>query len=266
MKIAMVQVYASTQDMAANYNKIAGHVREASEQGVTCICFPELTLTGYDLNKSDETIDKQYDYLEALRTLAEQLNMTILVGGIERDGTKRYIAQFVLHHTIESYRKIHIGNKEKAYVTPGEKIHVFQSRGLTFGIMVCYDTHFPELASIMTRMGAQVIFAPSASPNDPRKRIEMWKKYMVARAYDNRITVLATNLIFGEKGGGMIGYDGRGELRLSLASLEDYRMIIDLKSYDFHKKGMRDRLFHHDRQPLIYQKAEETLVKSWNDS
>ncbi len=266
MKIAMVQLCASTQHMASNYKRIVDYVMRAYDQGVDMICFPELTLTGYDLSKSNEDLDRQDDYLKELRTLAERLHMTILVGGIERDGTKRYITQFVLHTTIESYRKIHIGKKEGQYVASGDKVHVFQSKLLTFGIMLCYDTHFPELASIMARMGAKVIFAPSASPNDPMKRIQMWEKYMIARAYDNRVSVLATNLIFGEKGGGVLGYDDMGDVLCSYGSIDDHMMIVDHQPHDFQKAGMRHRLFSHDRQPGIYQKAEEMLVNAWNDS
>jgi predicted amidohydrolase len=64
---------------------------------------------------------------------------------------------------------------------------VFRARGLSFGIGLCWDWHFPEVATIYSLKGAEVLFAPHASPTIIGDRKEIWLRYLCARAYDNSV-------------------------------------------------------------------------------
>jgi len=58
-----------------------------------------------------------------------------------------------------------------------KKAHLIQAgrpglraAGIRFGIQLCYDAHFPELATRMALDGAEVIFMPHASRAVPRRK------------------------------------------------------------------------------------------------
>ncbi|NOX32549.1 MAG: amidohydrolase, partial [Deltaproteobacteria bacterium] len=92
------------------------------------------------------------------------------------------------------YRKIHTAPFEKQYFKAGNKIMVFQSHGLTFGIQLCYDAHFPELALSMALKKADIIFIPHASPRgSSREKYESWIRHLTARAFDNGLYIAACN-------------------------------------------------------------------------
>jgi len=139
-------------------------------------------------------------------------------------------------------------------VTKGDAIKDFSCKALTFGIMLCYDGHFPDLATIMADQGAQLIFNPSASPNDPAKRLTMWQKYLPARAYDNRVWVAGLNLPFKGKGGGMALWNSDGDCVKTYADQEDAMVIFDWYETVYNKTSMKQRDFKVDRCPDVYDK------------
>ena len=54
-------------------------------------------------------------------------------------------------------------------------VPLFDVHGITLGIQLCYDAHFPELSTRMALDGADVIFMPHASPRGtPSKKLDSW--------------------------------------------------------------------------------------------
>ena len=94
------------------------------------------------------------------------------------------------------YRKVHTAPPEKETFNPGDAISVFEAKGVTFGVQLCYDAHFPELSAAMTRNGAEVLFIPHASPRgNPEEKHRSWMRHLTARAFDNSVYVVACNQI-----------------------------------------------------------------------
>ncbi|GKX29637.1 amidohydrolase [Vallitalea longa] len=254
MKIAMVQTKPVINEMESNFRTILSFIEEAIEQNVELICFPEMALCGYTFENLEWQVTKHKSYIERLRIEANKNNITIVIGGIEKLLDEYYLAQFVIDEDIDSYHKIHIGNKERCFVTAGEEIKVFKKNDLIFGIMMCYDTHFPELSTYMALSGANLILAPSAVPNDSSKRVDSWKKYLVARAYDNRVYVAANNLIFDNGGGGMICYDPNGDMIECDRGNDESMLIFEVEKGNYSKTSMKKRDFKLDRKPELYEK------------
>lgn len=245
---------AAVDDLNRNNEKIITYVEVAIKEGATLICFPEMVMIGYGFYKLAERLAYQNHLMEKLIAIARNNGVTILIGGIESIEPHYYISHFVINDTIDTYRKIHIGQKEGHYVTSGEDVKVFKIGDLTFGIMTCYDSHFPELSTIMANQGAQIIFNPTASPNDPKKRTAMWQKYLPARAYDNRVWVMATNLRFNNKGGGTMVVNSDGDVVKLSISDEDEMVLVEYHKKTYSQTSMRDRDFKIDRRDDIYKK------------
>lgn len=254
MKIALVQMTASVDNSQQNETLIMGHIDASIKQGVTHICFPEMSMVGYGFEHMTERMIQQDMLMTKLQERSIESGLTIIIGGLEACEGSTYISQYVIGSSIESYRKIHVGQKERLHVKSGEEIKIFECDGIKVGLMLCYDGHFPELATIMAEQGAELLLNPSASPNNPERRLEMWQKYLTARAYDNRVWVAATNLRFNGRGGGMLVIDGDGQEVMSSSVNKDEMMVFDYTPVNYSKTSMKKRDFKVDRQQAIYDK------------
>lgn len=100
---------------------------------------------------------------------------------------------------IAKHRKVHLFDinvrdgqqfRESDILSPGDKITVFQTDSVTFGLAVCYDIRFPELFRLMTLKGAEVILVPAAfnMTTGPRH----WELLFRSRALDNQVFTIGT--------------------------------------------------------------------------
>jgi predicted amidohydrolase len=92
------------------------------------------------------------------------------------------------------YRKIHLfdaqGFGESTFIKPGPSTSpvVFESGGVRFGLMACYDLRFPELARSLADAGAQVLLVCSSWVPGTHKT-EQWLALNAARAIENSVYV-----------------------------------------------------------------------------
>lgn len=79
--------------------------------------------------------------------------------------------------------------QESLTLTSGDRVTVFDCAFGRFGLAICYDMRFPELASISARLGAGAMIYPGAfnTTTGPRH----WELLQRARAMDNQLYVVA---------------------------------------------------------------------------
>jgi predicted amidohydrolase len=65
---------------------------------------------------------------------------------------------------------------------------VFEHGGVRFGLMICYDVRFPELARSLADAGAQVLLVRSSRVPGEHKT-EQWLVLNAARAIENSVYV-----------------------------------------------------------------------------
>ena len=209
LRIALVQM-DSGQGRLKNLEKIESFAAKAGRQGAQIICFPEMSITGYAIDRPDAIAEVvPGPSSKILSNIAVANRIIVLAGLIEKEKDKYFITQVVAFTDgrIESYRKTHLGRRERRTLGPGESLPVFRAKTdagqeICFAIGICYDMHFPEIATVFSLKGAQIIFSPHASPLGGERRLEVWNRYMGARAYDNTLYIAACNHIdhAGEKG------------------------------------------------------------------
>ncbi len=205
--IAMAVMHAPVRETDGNLARMEGIVRSAADRNVEILCFPELCITGYSTRPVIRETALQRDGREVryVADLAKTFGMAILAGMAERDGNRIFAAHFVASPdgSVGFYRKVHLAPPEKSVFSAGDELPLFHTRGLTFGVELCYDAHFPEMSGVYALNGADVIFMPHASPNgSPDDKFESWLRHLTARAYDNGVYVAACNQK-GENGQGL---------------------------------------------------------------
>ena len=183
LRIAMVQMNSRVADYDGNLATIARFSEEAAAQDVDIVCFPELCVCGYNAgdNTTPEPKPLKGDSLCRLEEIARDGRITLLAGLLERDvsgivyntqvvcGPKGYVGH---------YRKTHVPDVEIGTFCHGDALPVFDHAKARYGIEICYDSHFPEVSTILAGKGAEVIFLPHASPTETREeKRARWMRY-----------------------------------------------------------------------------------------
>ncbi|MBW2359248.1 MAG: nitrilase [Deltaproteobacteria bacterium] len=187
IKVAAVCMNAAPGEIEKNLMRIQSFVLKAAANGADMVCFPELSVTGYVLNRPSD-VYKAMDpgkVLDQLIHMARESGVVLIVGLIEiSEGRKPYITQMVTgpEGLMGLYRKTHLSPAEENVYQAGQQIMTFIHGNTTFGVQLCYEAHFPEISTLTALMGADVLFIPHASP-----------RHLTARAFDNGVFLVACN-------------------------------------------------------------------------
>jgi len=186
-------------DKKGNLDRTRRLVFQAADLGAELVLFPEASLTGYTVRQSMRAWAEPVPgpLTEALAILAREAGLVIAAGLVEAGrGNNCWLTQVMVgpQGLIGTHRKTHLGLTEKDLFQPGDKLAVWEYDGVTYGVQLCYEGHFPEISLAQALQGAEVILVPHASPReDPQDKLERWLRYLPARAYDNSVFLLACN-------------------------------------------------------------------------
>ncbi len=268
-RIAAVCMNAPLGEVEKNLDRIEALVSEASREGASIVCFPEFSVTGYTLNQAagvykEPSADK---IMDRLVELAREAHLVLIAGFIEvSDAKKPYITQVIAgpEGLIGLYRKTHLSPAEKGVYQAGHNIEVYNFGKTTFGIALCYETHFPEISAVLTLMGADILFFPHASPRgDPKGKLQSWMRHLPARAFDNGVFIVACNQVGSNSDGFsfpgvalVLGPDG--QILANYTGREEKILFSDLKvDYLQDVRQHRMKYFIPQRRPGLYEKIVE---------
>ncbi len=267
IRVAVVVSNSPVNKTGHNLDQTARWIKIAKNQGASIICFPEMNITGYSVSTdiSDAAEPVPGPATDKLLNLASEKNIVILAGMAEKDKKGRIFATHLIvkpHEDLGVYQKLYIAPPERSIYTPGDKIPLFETQGVKFGIQLCYDTHFPELSTHMAINGADIIFMPHASPRGtPDEKFKSWMRHLPARAYDNSLFVIACNQTGNnEKGLGFPGVsliiDPSGNVIKKNVTGEESIIVVDLKADDLSRvRNNRMSFFLPNKRADLYNKS-----------
>lgn len=198
MKLALIQNLVH-EDKKLNVENAARGIKVASEAGADMAMLPEMFCCPYSNDYFGAYAEEAGGYVYSAMSEAAKRNGLILVAGSlpEKDGNNIYNTSFVFDETgkeIARHRKAHLFDidvkggqyfKESQTFTAGDEATVFDCRLGRFGLCICFDMRFPELAMCMTLRGAQAILTPAAfnMTTGPAH----WELMFRQRAVDNQL-------------------------------------------------------------------------------
>ncbi|WP_379158016.1 N-carbamoylputrescine amidase [Paenibacillus sp. sgz5001063] len=212
VKVAATQMSCSG-DIDENIRKAETLVREAAAQGAQIILLQELFETPYfcQKEKSDyyayATELEQNKAVNHFKAIAKELQVVLPISFYEKKNYARYNSLAVIDAdgtVLGKYRKSHIpdgpGYEEKFYFNPGDTgFKVWNTRYAKIGVGVCWDQWYPEAARVMSLMGAEILFYPTAIGSEPQDGSidskDHWQTCMLGHAAANLIPVVASNRI-----------------------------------------------------------------------
>ena len=264
IRIAAVIMNCPVGQVQDNLDRMAGWVQTAKKKGADLVCFPEMNVTGYstrdEIKDSAETIPGPIS--QSILSMAAESQMVILAGIAEQDAQGHVFASHLVATSkglAGIYRKIHIAPPEGNVFTAGNTVPLFEIKGVTLGIQLCYDVHFPELSTRMAIDGADVIFMPHASPRGtPQQKLTSWMRHLPARAFDNGLYVVACNQTGNNQSGldfpGLaVILDPAGRTVNKYTGGEENIITADLKAEGLAEvRDHRMRYFLPNRRPDLY--------------
>ncbi|MGQ9805695.1 MAG: nitrilase-related carbon-nitrogen hydrolase [Chlorobiales bacterium] len=171
-KLRVAQMGGVLANFDANLEQHLSLIEAAIQDGVEFIAFPELSLSGYNIQDAAQDIALPITDLrfEPLRKISKHIS--ILCGGVElSDDFGVYNAAFFFEdgdaRTV--HRKVFLPTygmfEELRYFSAGQRIAPFRSRRLgTVGVAICEDNWHVMLPYLLAMQGAKVLFSLVASP------------------------------------------------------------------------------------------------------
>jgi predicted amidohydrolase len=202
MKVAAYQAPLDAVSSLAVLDLIREQVDKCEARGVGILCCPEGVLGGladYVNQPTEIAIDVKSGQLETLLSPLASDRVTIILGFTEIDRGRLYNSAAVFHRgkVAGIYRKVHPAIHRSVY-WGGDEAPVFTACGLTFGIIICRDSNFPEPARSMAAQGAAALFVPSNNGLPPEKGgpelIDQARNADIARATENGVFVIRADV------------------------------------------------------------------------
>jgi predicted amidohydrolase len=276
-----------------NLDLVRRACRTAQAANARLLFLPELMLTGHGGHRvMADNAEPVPDgpLCTAVRDLSVVHNLCICVGIAELDHGIVYNSQIVYDRGeyLGLQRKINLSGDEYCYFGAGDSLTTFDIGDLRFGIIICYDNHFPELALLHSLNHVDLLLAPHAARTGVwpealtpafctqtiRRRQEEWEKVHRARAYDHNVYVLLNNAVgpstegldhvVANHAGTVMGVDPEGNvfLRTAVSAFEDEVVTVTLEA----GKRKRNHGPTRNRRPHTLSWLLERTLSRMNDS
>jgi len=272
-KIAIAQVSSSTKKNE-NLPPALALIKKAKAEGAQLIAFPEFLMaispasqTAEELAGLAERVDGPF--VTALREAARAARISILATIYERCASFNRVYDTAVWIDNEGgvaavYRKLHLydafGFKESDKFLAGDDIAPLATNGDgRFGMMICYDLRFPEMARMLALAGANAIGAPSGWVQGDLK-VEHWQTMIKARALENGCYVIAPNQVGNIYTGHSMAVDPLGRVLADMGGREGLEIVeLDLALVDETRQKLP--LLKHRRSD-VYAKYATTFKDS----
>lgn len=142
--------------------------------------------------------DMENEFMELMKRMAMEYGLHIIAGShpIRRgDAIFNACPVFFPNGSHILQPKIHITPSEVKYwgITGGDSLQVINTPKARIGVLICYDSEFPEAARHLADQGAEIIFVPFCTDDRPAyKRVQVCSQ---ARAVENQIYVVTSGII-----------------------------------------------------------------------
>lgn len=260
VKITVASLRSVLRDPRENLRLVEKACAKARRDGARILFLPELMLTGHGghpkMIENAEPVPTGR-LSSAIVGLSKEYSLCICVGLAELSHHVVFNSQMVADkgRYLGLQRKMNLSGDEYCYFGAGESVKAFDIGELRFGIIICYDNLFPELALIHSLNHVDLILAPHAARTwkwpvkltrkmclDIIQTQQMdWEKVHRARAYDHNVFVLLCNAVgrstaglrnvVANHAGTVMGIDPNGEvfLRTKKHDFTDEIVTVELQ-------------------------------------
>ncbi|HLV45186.1 MAG TPA: nitrilase-related carbon-nitrogen hydrolase [Aggregatilineales bacterium] len=280
IKLGVAQTDAVLGDVEANLARHLEFVKQAREQDVDLLVFPELSLTGYSLQDlTYHAAIRPNGSSEVFKPLLEaSRDLDLVVGFVEEDPRHRYyIAAAYLSQgeVVHIHRKVYLPTytlfEEGRFFALGEDIRSFETRFGRVGMLICEDFWHASPPYLAWLDGADILILTSASPGRGLDEGDVpasvrWVE-RVTQAYAGLFTtfVVHANRVGVEDGaifyGGSLVYNPDGELVAKAPTFDEHLLTATLDLNQLRRARMRLPLLRDERAGLTVRTLQRILAE-----
>ncbi len=283
INLAIAQINTRLGNVNANLEKHLALARQAQQDGMDLLVFPELSLTGYVLQDLVPTVACRaepgdpvfHPLLEASR------EVDLVVGFVDEDTRHRfYIASAYLSRgeVLHVHHKVYLPTygmfDEGRFFAPGDSVKAFDTRFGRCGMLICEDFWHASPPYLLWQDGADLMLFTSASPgrglnSSTKLESSAWVE-LTNRAYASLFTVFVAhaNRTGFEDGlnfwGGSTIYDPNGELVAQAPYFEETCTNAEIDLNQLHRTRARLPLLRDERPELMLHELERILHDGGN--
>lgn len=229
MKIGLAQITSLKGNIEGNIDRHIRFVEKAIVLGVDLICFPELSLTGYEPEIALEMgIDPDDERLQVLAILSEKIS--IMVGAPIRVNKQVVIGLIIIEK--EKSRRVYLKQilhkDEEPYFVKGSEPMIFKYGKEVILPAICYESLQPEHFTQSEAIKPTIYLASVAKHEIGMGRAH---DYYAKIAHEKRLHVAVVNAVgysdnFYAAGNSAV-WDSHGELKGSLESNREGLLIYN---------------------------------------
>lgn len=209
MRVGLGQLDIIWENKEQNQIKCEHMLKEAKEQHIDLIIFPEMTLTGFSMHT--DKIGERFECSDTIAFFQKksiEYHMAIIFGYVEKQNAKALNRLVLVEQgrVLIHYAKIHPFSfgEENLYYQGGSALGQCILKDFQISTFICYDLRFPEIFQACS-VNSEVMIVIA---NWPKARMEHFKALLKARAIENQCYVIGVNRV-GE-GNGLIYNGGSG--------------------------------------------------------
>ena len=283
IKIGLAQIYPKLGDVRHNLGVHLDTARRARQEGLDLLIFPELSLTGYQVQDLAPevalTADADDEVFAALLSASQTLDLDIVIGFVHVDFRKRfYIADAYLsggetrhiHHKL--YLPTYAMFDESRYFAQGNSVRAFDTRFGRVGMLICEDFWHVSPPYLLWLDGADMLILNSSSPSrglneSDRLMGARWVEH-VNQAYGSMFTsyILHCNRVGYEDGknfwGGSSVVDPDGEFMTHGRYFDEALITQEIDLNQLHRTRARLPLLRDERPGLVRRELGRILSEN----
>jgi deaminated glutathione amidase len=249
-KVAIVQIQSSTEK-PENLRKALELVKDSRSAGADLVVFPEFLMAFSPANQTAKELAEIAEplggpFITSLKEAAKATHTAVVATIYETCSTADRVYDTAIWidtagNLAAVYRKLHLydafGFRESDKFAAGIDITPpVTLAGGHYGMMICYDLRFPEMARMLTLSGANILLAPSGWVQGDLK-VDHWQTMIRARALENGCYVIAPDQLGNIYIGHSMVVDPLGRIVVDLGDREgveiveiDYGLVQDTRA------------------------------------
>jgi len=165
VRICVAQLWPAVGDIERNVRKHHALLNLALSHDAQMVCFPELSLTGYEPKLAKRLATNQHDpRLNTFQALADSRSLCIAVGipTVAAGGTRISMILFQPGMAPVTYSKQQLHADELPYFVRGERQIVVSAAGHSVAPAICYESLQDSHAEQAAELGADIYLASVA--------------------------------------------------------------------------------------------------------
>lgn len=276
--LALAQINTRLGNLPANLEKHLAVTRQAVQDGMDLLVFPELSLTGYVLQDLVPAVCCQPNSSDPIFKLLIEASRDIdlVVGFVDEDSRHRF---FIASAYLSQKKVLHVHHKvylptyglfdEGRFIAHGDSVRAFDTRFGRFGMLICEDFWHVSPPYILWQDGADLLLFVSAEPGrglngGVKLESSAWVE-SIDRAYASLFTVFVAhaNRCGFEDGinffGGSTVFDPNGKLVAQAPYYEEALIKTEIDLDLLRSTRTRLPLLRDERPDLLVRELDRIL-------